>query len=230
MLSVGISVYNHEAFIADAISSALNLTDDVWVYDDASTDDSASVASGFPVHLIRGAENSGGPEGPRQALLENMNREWLFFLDSDDLLVRCPRFEDYQDADYIIPDIYLMSEPWEFGEMWRYEGWPLDAESCFALGREQEGAPMCCRGFVRGDFARKHGHARYASTRWAEDDATVIRWLSLGMRAAYYPQGCVGYRMHAQQRTETLNRERGLALADRIAFLDGDTSRIVPVS
>ena len=83
-----IPCYQQAHFLGTAIESALRQThkfDEIIVVDDGSTDDPASVVSGFPgVRLIR--RENGGLSAARNTGLFAATSEFIVFLDSDDLL------------------------------------------------------------------------------------------------------------------------------------------------
>ncbi len=54
-----------------------------WVYDDASTDDTSSVAASLGAQVLRGETNH-GPSRGRNALLRATQCEWVHFHDADD--------------------------------------------------------------------------------------------------------------------------------------------------
>ncbi|WP_200343906.1 glycosyltransferase [Halochromatium glycolicum] len=90
-MSVIIPCYEGEAFIADAIRSALDQQDvtlEVVVVDDASPDGSASVVEGFldtdHVRLLRRRRN-GGIAAARNTGICSAAGEYIAFLDQDDL-------------------------------------------------------------------------------------------------------------------------------------------------
>ena len=85
-ISVVIPAYNAAAFVSKAIESALAQTLrplEIIVVDDGSTDDTAAVASHYPVRVIR--RPNGGPGTARNYAAARASGEWLAFLDADDL-------------------------------------------------------------------------------------------------------------------------------------------------
>jgi glycosyltransferase involved in cell wall biosynthesis len=86
-VSVVIPCFNHARFLGEAIESALAQTRtdvEVVVIDDGSTDESADVASRYPVRLIRQANH--GLARARNAGLRASCGDVLIFLDADDRL------------------------------------------------------------------------------------------------------------------------------------------------
>ena len=90
LVSVVIPCFNQAAYLGEAIQSVLapgDLSSEVIVIDDGSTDATAVVASkyGDAVRYIR-QSNLGLPHA-RNAGLRESNGEWILFLDADDRLV-----------------------------------------------------------------------------------------------------------------------------------------------
>ena len=88
-ISVVIPCYNAEAYIRQAIQSALEQTLpplEILVIDDASTDRSVEVAAsfGFPIRVIRQAKNKGAAVA-RNVGIRLAHGDWIAFLDADDL-------------------------------------------------------------------------------------------------------------------------------------------------
>jgi glycosyltransferase involved in cell wall biosynthesis len=88
-VSLLIPVYNAAAFLPELLRHATTLQtlafDDVILYDDASTDDSADIIESFPVRLIKGTERK-GPAFGRNALLAASQTSHVHFHDADDPL------------------------------------------------------------------------------------------------------------------------------------------------
>ena len=86
LFSVIIPVYNREGFIARAIESVLAQTFqdfELIVVDDGSTDQSAAIASRYPITLIR--QPNRGVSSARNAGIQASHGKIVAFLDSDDL-------------------------------------------------------------------------------------------------------------------------------------------------
>jgi len=60
--------------------------DEIWVYDDCSTDDTAAVAKTHGAKVLRGTVNKGCSAG-KNALAAHVNADWLHFHDADDELL-----------------------------------------------------------------------------------------------------------------------------------------------
>lgn len=114
-ITVGIPVYNHEQYLADAIQSVLDQTHpcEILVCNDGSTDASGEVAKRFGVKVID-QENQGLPTA-RNTLIAACKTEYIFFLDSDDILQddcieKVLQTIESTEADVVAPSIK------EFGE------------------------------------------------------------------------------------------------------------------
>jgi glycosyltransferase involved in cell wall biosynthesis len=87
-LALCIPAYNATAHLPRLFESVRLQTvpfDEVWVYDDASTDDTAEVAERLGARVVRGGVNRGCSAG-KNALLERVGAAWVHFHDADDTL------------------------------------------------------------------------------------------------------------------------------------------------
>ena len=90
-VSVIMPVYNHAAYVGEAIRSVVEQTDADWellVVDDGSTDGSAGVAQDWAgrdgrITVLRQANH--GPAAARNAGIARARAAWLAYLDSDDV-------------------------------------------------------------------------------------------------------------------------------------------------
>lgn len=115
-LSVLIPVYNVEAYLGECVDSVLAGADDgveVLLLDDCSTDGSALVAQqlvdrhGPRIRLLHHARN-GGLSAARNSLIDAARGDYLWFLDSDDVLMpgAMPSLRD-SVARHGLPDLVL---------------------------------------------------------------------------------------------------------------------------
>lgn len=125
-VSVIIPAYNTEAYIAQAIESALGQTlknIEVIVVDDASTDATANVVRGFTDKRLKVLVNQQnlGPSAARNRALREAKGKWVAVLDSDDWyapsrLEKLLQVADAEDADMIADDLHLIRDgektPW----------------------------------------------------------------------------------------------------------------------
>jgi glycosyltransferase involved in cell wall biosynthesis len=88
-LALLIPAYNAAGFLPRLLGSAAAQTrafDEIWVYDDCSTDDTASVATALGAKVFRGDVNRGCSFG-KNALTKLTSCEWVHFHDADDELL-----------------------------------------------------------------------------------------------------------------------------------------------
>ena len=94
-VSVIVSMYNVENFIAECLTSLLNQTlknIEVIVVDDCSTDNSAAVVKNFlpqfegRLTLLSTKKNSGYPGIPRNLAMNQAHGKYITFVDSDDFI------------------------------------------------------------------------------------------------------------------------------------------------
>jgi glycosyltransferase involved in cell wall biosynthesis len=88
-LSLLIPAYNAARFLPRLLASAHAQTepfDEIWVYDDCSTDDTAAVAEAHGAKVLRGLKNVGCSAG-KHALALHVETDWIHFHDADDELL-----------------------------------------------------------------------------------------------------------------------------------------------
>jgi hypothetical protein len=88
-VTIGIPVFNCEAWIATAIQSALDQTwpeKEVIVVDDGSTDRSASICRSFGSQITFVQQPNQGGNAARNAICRLSSSPWIQFLDADDYL------------------------------------------------------------------------------------------------------------------------------------------------
>jgi glycosyltransferase involved in cell wall biosynthesis len=87
-LALLIPAYNAAAYLPRLLESAVRQTepfDEILVYDDCSSDETAEIAEGYGARLVRGAVNRGCSHG-KNALAALTTADWLHFHDADDEL------------------------------------------------------------------------------------------------------------------------------------------------
>lgn len=97
-LALLIPAYNASGFLPRLLGSAAAQTrafDEIWVYDDCSTDDTAAVATALGAKVVRGDVNRGCSYG-KNALANLTSCEWVHFHDADDELL--PEFVERAHA------------------------------------------------------------------------------------------------------------------------------------
>jgi glycosyltransferase involved in cell wall biosynthesis len=84
-----IPAYNAESCLGNLIASATtqgNAFDEIWVYDDCSTDHTGEVARALGANVVRGDFNVGCSSG-KSVLAQSTKCDWLHFHDADDLIL-----------------------------------------------------------------------------------------------------------------------------------------------
>jgi len=145
IVSVVIPTYNVQAYIEQALRSALEQTVqniEVIVVDDASTDNTVQIIKTIKdprVHLTINKKNS-GPSYSRNVAIQNAKGEWIALLDGDDWweknrLERMLKVAEAHQADIVADDIqnYVEGEknPWNETHLgkWKlsFSEWKLSA-------------------------------------------------------------------------------------------------------
>ena len=88
-LSLLIPAFNASAYLPRLLKSAHAQTqpfDQIWVYDDGSTDDTVEVARKHGANVLEGAVNKGCSVG-KNALARHVATDWMHFHDADDELM-----------------------------------------------------------------------------------------------------------------------------------------------
>jgi len=85
-LALCIPAYNAAVFLPRLLGSAQKQEipfDEIWLYNDCSTDDTAKVAERFGARVVHGEKNV-GCSGGKNRLLHETTCEWIHFHDADD--------------------------------------------------------------------------------------------------------------------------------------------------
>jgi glycosyltransferase involved in cell wall biosynthesis len=143
-VSVIIPAYNSEAFLREAVESALGQTHpphEIIVVDDGSTDDTAAIARGLPVVYIR--QENAGVSAARNVAIGHSKGELIALLDSDDvwlpekLAIQIEALNANPDAGYAVCFFsYIFrpepSPPSWWPPVWYREGYvpPTEAGYC----------------------------------------------------------------------------------------------------
>ena len=87
-LALCIPAYNAAGFLDRLLESARSQTepfDEIWLYDDASTDNTGRIARQLGAQVVRGERNAGCSHG-KNVLAARCTSAWLHFHDADDAL------------------------------------------------------------------------------------------------------------------------------------------------
>ena len=159
LVSVIIPMYNVEKYIAETLNSILAQSFknfEVVVVDDCSTDDSVKIAESFipkfagRLKIMKLHINNGNPADPRNLGLTMSRGKYVFFMDSDDAIIKTALEEMYNlaekfQADVIYCENFFTSEG---------EG---DAflKNIHTGGWTQSGTPVKEPTFITGDLIQR---------------------------------------------------------------------------
>ncbi len=192
LISVVIPAYNCEAFVAEAIESALRQDYDpveVIVVDDGSTDGTAAAASRFPVTCV--SQRNLGLPGARNSGVHASHGSLVSFLDADDLWLptklstEAAYLQAHPQVGYVLVGMQRTLRP---GAPWP----PGTPASWFA---EPQPGTLASAGLVRRHVLDSVGpfDSRYqigSDTEWQSRAADA------GVRHALLPEVLVEYRIH----------------------------------
>src|SRR5579872_6801278 len=88
-LAMLVPAYNAAEYLLRLLDSAARQTepfDEIWVYDDCSTDDTAAIAERYGARVVRGDINRGCSQGKNRLAAET-SCDWIHFHDADDELL-----------------------------------------------------------------------------------------------------------------------------------------------
>lgn len=222
-LAVGITCYNDERWVARAIESALSQTDEVYVFDDASTDSSRDIIRRYPVTLVEHPVNTGSCIQGRRELIERAQADWLLHLDADDVLMPgWVRVCDTSAADWLVGNVLVMDETGKALYVWDYGDWPRDRDSALGFARQKHTTPISMKGAFRTAWLREHGLSWYGfeETPFGDDCRTCLEYLEHDPVIEHVPVLMIGYTRRPGQMTAD-SRER-LRFQEALArYLEG---------
>ncbi len=143
LISTIIPVYNCEKYLGEAIESALNQdypNQEIWIINDGSTDQSASIAQSFGSKIQYVEQLNQGPAVARNQGIQLAKGEFLTFLDSDDLWPKeklsrqMAVLQANPDLDMVsgkLKQFYSPEVPEEQKQKWAYI---LDNVNCTLIG------------------------------------------------------------------------------------------------
>jgi len=208
---------NGAAFLPRLFASAQAQTrpfDEMWLFDDGSDDDSASVATAAGAKVVR-AERSLGPSAARNRLVDACACDWLHFHDADDSMD--PRYLE-RVALEVRPgtDLVICDMPWVREETGLRENhWTYDAA---ALARHPASYLLLntvggINGLYRRDALRAIGGFDEKLQFW-EDLELNLRLAARGSRAAVVNEDLVtAYRRHGSYSNSNLGEVWRVKLA-----------------
>ncbi len=219
-VSVIIPAFNAARYVGQAVSSALAQRDvsiEVLVIDDQSTDDTWQVLEGFGERIRKVRQAKGGPYKARNLGAQLARGEWLAFLDADDewLLDKIARQLALDD-----PGVGLVFTDCEnFDVCHRVK--PRQSDSTqFYEGEVFE--PLLLNNFISMSsvLIRKDWFDRLGG--FSEEQAGVqdwdlwLRYAAAGGRVRVIREPLTRYRIHSGQMTQDLDRRA----ADRVAVVE----------
>ncbi len=195
--------------------------DEIWVYDDASEDDSAQVAETLGARVVRGRPAAGAPAA-RNRLLSATDCEWVHFHDADDTLApgflagMLTRADDR--ADVVLCDVdWIDDESGRRCSEWRYREDDYREHPIPALIHNTVGG---IGGLYRREWLLRVGGFNEALTYW-EDTDLHLRLVQAGARFAVVKEVL----SYAHRRADSLSNGnlRGVwrAKSDLLARLAG---------
>ncbi|TSE33465.1 glycosyltransferase [Tepidimonas charontis] len=209
-VSVVIPAYNHEAYVAQAVRSALAypLVGEVWVCDDASTDRTWEVLQQLtdPRLIVTRHSVNQGAHATLGALLDRAQGPYLAVLNSDDLflpgrLQRCVDVLQAGQADLVGTDIQLIDAAGnEITDHW----WVSAFAALKAVWRETgdwvatllEGNVFMTTSnfvFTRALWQRLRP---FSADRYVHDYDFLLRAVAAGARLAWVDEPLLAYRLH----------------------------------
>jgi glycosyltransferase involved in cell wall biosynthesis len=219
-VSVIIPAYNCGAEISQAVECALNqqnVTVEVIVIDDGSTDDTANIVqliqSQHPASVRVFSQDNHGPAAARNLGIQQAAYEWIAFLDHDDMwtpnkLIRQLDSARATESALVVTAAKNFDETDRVGEVRRA---PHNLDSCdvyHALLRDN--FVTLSSVLVRRSTIKEAGGF---DERWkgVEDWALWLSIAELGVRFASINEPLVGYRWHGQSlshRHDSMQRQR----------------------
>lgn len=181
LVSILIPCYNAEAWVGDAIESALNQTypcTEIIVADDGSTDGSLQVIRSFGGQIRWETGPNRGANAARNRLLELSRGEWLQYLDADDYLL--PSKIDTQMRIVVHSECDIVVSPCRLGN--GLVGAPVAFVPWVDLMDWRLGNTISNL-WRRSSIEAVGGWCK--STPCAQDDELELRLLRVGARVAY---------------------------------------------
>jgi glycosyltransferase involved in cell wall biosynthesis len=193
-LALCIPAYNAASYLPRLLKSAQAQTipfDEIWVYDDCSTDNTAETAQLFGAKVVRGKINLGCSHG-KNILAEHTTCDWIHFHDADDELY--PNFVATAHKWMALeqpPDIVLFD--YEFREdstneliiIRRFDDKQLRADAISYAIREQIN-PFCGL-YHRSSYLQAGGYDTDPLVLYNEDVAFHCRMAISGLKFAAEP-------------------------------------------
>lgn len=196
-LALLIPAYNAAAFLPRLLGSARAQTepfDEIWVYDDCSSDDTAAVAERWGAKVVRGETNRGCSAG-KNVLAQTTGADWIHFHDADDELL--PRFVElarrWTSDDGFDVVLFPFEErddvTGELIDVWRFDAGELVQDARSYAIRVQIN-PFCGL-YRKSSFLRAGGYDEDPDVLFNEDVAMHVRLAFAGLRFSADSEVCV---------------------------------------
>lgn len=196
--------------------------DEILLFDDGSTDDTADVAARFGARVLR-SEQSLGPAAARNRLVAASTGEWIHFHDADDTLAssyleRASQFATEQ-TDLVICDMLWIEEATgKVENRWRYDAAALDRHPASSLLLNTIGG---INGLYRRSALLAAGGFDESLSYW-EDLDLGLRLFAHGIRCAVVNEDLVtAYRREASFSNSNLGEVWRAKLRLMRRLLDG---------
>lgn len=204
LISVIIPIYKVENYIVDCLNSVILQTYgniDIILVDDASPDNSVEIAedilkkNGRDYVLIR-QENKGLGEA-RNSGLNVARGEWIYFLDSDDMIVSDTLerllLATKSDTDFVFSDYRVITSADEaVKEVEKSEPVHYDAETVRKLFLLRKKIILVPATLYRKSFLEQN-QLRFAVIRWSEDQHFMFRALNAANKITYLKEPLYQY-------------------------------------
>ncbi len=231
--------YNAARFLPRLLGSVAAQTrpfDEVWVYDDCSSDETAEVARSFGARVVRGAVNCGCTQGKTN--LANLTEcEWIHFHDADDELLpqfveRAHQWMERDEYDVVAFGSLereegtgrLMSEAVHRSDLLSSDpiGYTIETKINANAGIYRRSAFLAAGGFdtdpnvLYNEDVAMHCSIARAGLRFAADpEIVMINWRRADSLSAANPARCFHSHLHVM--LKAVEHDRQGAYSDKIA-------------
>ena len=246
-VTIGIPVYKSVDYVRRALESALAQTFpsiEFLIVDDAGNDGSIDVIQsvkethtrGGDIHIINHKENL-GVSASRNEIIDNAQGEFLYFMDSDDVIAEntielmMQNVRQY-DAEIVFGS-YKKIETSGKENIYQYPALQLlkkDELACFAYRKYAGIQASACNYLVKTSVLRENNHRFVNATYW-EDFVFTFDLVTLISRAVLLPDITYSYicrenSLSNYQQREMINKEEILQNVRTIDFLKQSSSRL----